>query len=95
MKNGYVVNSSNFFLQVKDCPIDIEKLMDCKIFQTKQEMYDHLVNKVKYDNKYIQDQELLVTLNKEGKPVLCHLDGHEIELIEDYPVETYISFLHG
>lgn len=95
MKDGYIINSSNFFLQLKNCPIDIKKLQDCNVFETKEEMYNYLVTRVKYNTNYIKDQELLITLNEEGKPSLCHIDGQEIEVIEDYPVETYISFLHG
>lgn len=95
MKNCYIVNSSNFFLQIKNCQLDTNKLIDCKIFENKEEMYDYLINTVKYNDKYIENQELLITSNVDGKPMLCHLDGYEIELIEECSVETYISFLHG
>lgn len=93
--NGYIVNSINFFVQIKDCPVYTENLLDCEVFETKQEMYDYLVDKVGFDIKYIQDQELVITLNKDDKPVLCHLDGHEIDVIESHSVETYLSFVHG
>jgi len=85
-----ISNKYNYIFDVQ-CHVELEQLDDCTIFETKEELYQHVFDSIEHGLASVQELsgcELIITKDKRLK---CHhslSDGEQVQNVETF-INTY------
>jgi hypothetical protein len=79
----FLTNQDNYFFVVK-CELDISKLVGCKIHDTRNHMYQHVVNALDLQIDEVVCNEFIISEDKVAYDSRGCTDGDVIAKVEQY-----------